>query len=155
MIRSWTRCCCGCTPRPRAGAAARSLAAGMDLDVEQCLVLLREKGETIRWQPVSPTLMARLAEHGRERHAPSDGQLLRYADGRPITYRRYDHLWARIGGQLPWVATQQVSHALDQAHDADVGGAELRLRRRPRLRGAQRHQRRRRGHHDLRAGQHA
>ncbi len=23
MTRSWTRCCCGCTPRPRAGAAAR------------------------------------------------------------------------------------------------------------------------------------
>ncbi|HEY3651587.1 MAG TPA: hypothetical protein VGL33_26710 [Streptosporangiaceae bacterium] len=22
MIRSWTRCCCGCTPRPRAAAAA-------------------------------------------------------------------------------------------------------------------------------------
>jgi hypothetical protein len=29
-----------------------------DLDREQCLVLLREKGETFRWQPVSPTLMA-------------------------------------------------------------------------------------------------
>ena len=28
------------------------------LDVDQCLVLLREKGETVRWQPVSPTLMA-------------------------------------------------------------------------------------------------
>ena len=38
----------------------------------------------MRWQPVSPTLMARLVEHGRERHAPTDGQLLRYADGRPI-----------------------------------------------------------------------
>ncbi len=25
-----------------------------DLDPEQCLVLLREKGETVRWQPVSP-----------------------------------------------------------------------------------------------------
>ena len=29
-----------------------------DLDPDQCLVLLREKGETVRWQPVSPTLMA-------------------------------------------------------------------------------------------------
>ena len=45
-----------------------------DLDPEQCLVLLREKGETVRWQPVSPTLMGRLVEHGRERHAPADGQ---------------------------------------------------------------------------------
>jgi hypothetical protein len=28
-----------------------------NLDPDQCLVLLREKGETVRWQPVSPTLM--------------------------------------------------------------------------------------------------
>lgn len=27
-----------------------------DLDVQQCLIYLREKGETWRWQPVSPTL---------------------------------------------------------------------------------------------------
>ncbi len=80
-----------------------------DLDKDQCLVLLREKGETVRWQPVSPTLMGRLVEHGRERHAPPGGQLLRYADGRPITHRRYDHLWRRIGRHLPWVATQGIS----------------------------------------------
>jgi site-specific recombinase XerD len=67
-----------------------------DLDPDQCLVLLREKGETIRWQPVSPTLMARLVEHGRDRHALPDRQLLRYADGRPITHRRYDHLWTQL-----------------------------------------------------------
>ena len=53
--------------------------------------------------------MRRLVEHGQERHAPSDGQLLRYANGRPITQRRYDHLWARIGRHLTWVATQQIS----------------------------------------------
>ncbi len=41
-----------------------------DLDPDQCLVLLREKGETVRWQPVSPTLMTRLVLHGQERHAP-------------------------------------------------------------------------------------
>jgi integrase len=80
-----------------------------DLDTEQCLVLLREKGETVRWQPVSPTLMAALIHHGSERNAPADGRLLRYADGRQITYRRYDGLWDRIGRHLPWVRTQQVS----------------------------------------------
>ena len=80
-----------------------------DLDPDQCLIRLREKGETMRWQPVSPTLMGRLIEHGRQRHAPPDGQLLRYASGRPITYRRYDHLWARLGRHLPWVRTQQIS----------------------------------------------
>src|SRR3984885_13886803 len=59
-----------------------------DLDPDQCLVLLREKGETVRWQPVSPTLMACLVEHAQERQAPPDGRLLRYTDGRPVTYRR-------------------------------------------------------------------
>ena len=81
----------------------------VDLDPEQCLVRLREKGETVRWQPVSPTLMAYLHQHAEQRGAPATGQLLRYADGRPITSRRYDHLWVRIGRQLPWVATQQIS----------------------------------------------
>ena len=80
-----------------------------DLDSGQCLIRLREKGETVRWQPVSPTLMARLIEHGQERHAPPGGQLLRYRTGRPITSRRYDGLWARIGRVLPWVRTQQIS----------------------------------------------
>jgi integrase/recombinase XerC len=36
-------------------------------------------------------------------------QLLRYADGRPIASRRYDHLWEWVGRQLPWAATQQIS----------------------------------------------
>ena len=54
-------------------------------------------------------MMDRLIEHGRERHAPEDGQLLRYADGHPISSRRYDHLWTRLGRHLPWVRTQQVS----------------------------------------------
>jgi site-specific recombinase XerD len=90
----------------RGGALALRPA---DLDSDQCLILLREKGETVRWQPVSPTLMARLVQHGQERHAPQDGQLFRYAAGQPITSRRYDHLWTRIGRALPGVRTQQIS----------------------------------------------
>ncbi|MER7283878.1 tyrosine-type recombinase/integrase [Dactylosporangium sp. NPDC000244] len=82
----------------------------MDLDSEQCLVRLREKGETIRWQPVSPTLMHHLVRH-RQRRGGEDRyeQLLRYRNGRPITRRRYDYIWARIGRHLAWVATQQIS----------------------------------------------
>jgi integrase/recombinase XerC len=80
-----------------------------DLDPGQCLIRLREKGETVRWQPVSPTLMVRLAGHARERHAPPGGELLRYQDGRPITSRRYDHLWTRLGRHLAWVRTQGIS----------------------------------------------
>jgi integrase/recombinase XerC len=81
----------------------------LDLDPVQCLVRLREKGETVRWQPVSPTLMAGLLKHAEDRHAPRDGRLLRYKDGHPITYRRYDGLWERIGRYLPWVYTQGIS----------------------------------------------
>lgn len=80
-----------------------------DLEPTQCLILLREKGETFRWQPVSPTLMSYLQEHAINRNAPHDGQLLRYANGNPITKRRYQHLWKRIGAVLPWVAAQQIS----------------------------------------------
>jgi len=57
-------------------ACRRGGALGLrpaDLDPDQCLVLLREKGETVRWQPVSPTLMARLLQHGQDRRAPRDG----------------------------------------------------------------------------------
>lgn len=80
-----------------------------DLDSDQCLIRLREKGETLRWQPISPTLMAYLQQHAQQRHAPIGVQLLRYKDGRAITSRRYDHLWVRLGAHLPWVATQQIS----------------------------------------------
>ena len=81
-----------------------------DLDAEQCLIRLREKGETMRWQPVSPTLMSHLLAHGESRGGLASGQrLLRYANGQPITSRRYDYLWQRLGRHLPWVATQQVS----------------------------------------------
>ncbi len=90
----------------RGGALALRPA---DLDPDQCLILLHEKGETLRWQPVSPTLMRHLQQHVEERPAAPSTPLLRYRSGRPITSRRYDHLWMRIGKHLPWVATQQIS----------------------------------------------
>lgn len=81
-----------------------------DLDVEQCLIYLREKGDTTRWQPVSPTLMRHLHSHARHRGATEPGEpLLRYANGAPLTARRYDYLWKRLREHLPWAATQQIS----------------------------------------------
>jgi integrase/recombinase XerC len=91
----------------RGGALALHVS---DLDVEQCLVRLREKGETVRWQPVSPTLMHCLCAHYEERgNGRRSEQLLRYRNGKPLTRRRYDYLWVRLGRHLPWVATQGVS----------------------------------------------
>ncbi len=81
-----------------------------DLDPDQCLIFLREKGCTTRWQPVSPTLMRHLLLHHEQRgNGDHNEVLLRYRDGRPLTYRRYDSLWARIGQHLRWVHTQQIS----------------------------------------------
>jgi integrase/recombinase XerC len=94
-------------------ACRRAGALGLrpqDLDPDQCLIFLREKGGTVRWQPVSPTLMTHLLQHATDRRADRSDQLLRYASGRPITRRRcYDHLWTRLGHELPWVAAQQIS----------------------------------------------
>lgn len=67
----------------RRGGALGLLVA--DLDVEQCLVRLREKGDTVRWQPVSPSLMGRLLDHATERSAAGAVPVLRYRGGRPIS----------------------------------------------------------------------
>jgi integrase len=82
----------------------------VDLDADQCLIRLREKGRTERWQPVSPTLMRHLIAHHQQRgHGDDTGPLLRYTSGKPISRRRYDTLWVRIGEYLPWVAAHHVS----------------------------------------------
>lgn len=81
-----------------------------DLDEAQCLVRLREKGETERWQPVTPTLMRHLLAHAKERgDGDRGGQLLRYADGRPITDRRYDYIFNRVQNELDWARAMQVT----------------------------------------------
>jgi integrase len=80
-----------------------------DLDPHQCLILLHEKAETQRWQPVSPTLMTHLQAHMHQRGGDHGGPILRYANGKPITKRRYDYIWRRLGEHLPWVETQQIS----------------------------------------------
>ncbi|KZM75588.1 tyrosine-type recombinase/integrase [Nocardia terpenica] len=93
-------------------ACRRGGALGLrldDLDPQQCLIHLVEKGKIPRWQPISPTLMANLLHHARKRGAQPGEQLLRYRNGKPITRRRYDGLWTRIGLELPWVEKQQIS----------------------------------------------
>src|SRR4051794_7766747 len=82
-----------------------------DLNEDQCLIYLREKDDTARWQPVSRSMMTTLLDHAEARGAAEDpgGQLLRYRNGNPITHRRYDHLWVRLGRYLPWIITLNVS----------------------------------------------
>src|SRR6185437_15204929 len=55
-------------------------------------------------------LMTHLLAHAESRGGLGSVQpVLRYANGRPISARRYDHLWQRLGRHLPWVAAQQIS----------------------------------------------
>ena len=70
-----------------------------DLDSDNCLIRLREKGSTTRWQPISPALANCLIDHSAARGAilPTDA-LLRYRDGRALTSRRYDHASAVNSG---------------------------------------------------------
>jgi hypothetical protein len=54
--------------------------------------------------------MRHLLAHGESRGGLGNGQrLLRYANGTPITKKRYDYLWRRLGEHLAWVETLQVS----------------------------------------------
>ncbi|WP_414942675.1 tyrosine-type recombinase/integrase [Amycolatopsis sp. cmx-11-51] len=81
-----------------------------DLDPRQCVILLREKGGTERWQPVSPTLMRHLLANSDERGSGDpDEQLLRYANRNPITKRRYDYIFRRVCAELDWARALQVS----------------------------------------------
>jgi integrase len=60
----------GATACRRGGALA---LRPKDLDPYQCLILLHEKGGTVRWQPVSPTLMRHPQRHAEQRHAAPEG----------------------------------------------------------------------------------
>ncbi|WP_280274283.1 tyrosine-type recombinase/integrase [Nocardia wallacei] len=81
-----------------------------DMNPEDCLLRLREKGGQVRWQPVSPLLMGSLIEHVDSRGgADATDRLLRYRHGRPISARRYDYLIERVRRHLPWARRLQVS----------------------------------------------
>jgi integrase/recombinase XerC len=96
-----------------------------DLNREECLIRLREKGGTERWQPVSSSLMAALCEHHAERMPPATGgrrarngrpisdladrRLLRYASGDPITVNVYDCLWGDVKKAVPTAASLGLS----------------------------------------------
>lgn len=78
-----------------------------DLDADQSLILLHEKGDTTRWQPVSPTLMRHLLMHAETRGAEPNEQLLRYRNGQPITARRLGRTPLRLRRRPRLRRTQQ------------------------------------------------
>lgn len=103
-MRGCRRCCAAAGPLPSPPCSARDqLLDERGQRPQQYLIYLVEKGKAPRWQPISPTLMANLLHHASQRGTQPGEQLLRYRNGKPITRRRYDGLWTRIGYELPWV----------------------------------------------------
>lgn len=81
-----------------------------DLDPDQLVVTLTEKGSSQRLQPVSRTLMQALLDHAEERGVRDrDSQLLRFPDGRPLTARRYERLWVRMRKHVKAVEEESIS----------------------------------------------
>lgn len=87
------------TAARRGGALALRVR---DVDPDRCVVLLREKGCTDRWQPTTPTLAAALLAHIAERGTGEpDSAVFRYAFGRPLTRRHHNTLVERWRRHLP------------------------------------------------------
>ena len=83
-----------------------------DLDPRRATVWLREKGDSEREQPVSPSLVTLLARHA-QRRAPDlsdDGAVFRVRDGRPISARRYDTIFSRARSCLEVGRRDRLSH---------------------------------------------
>lgn len=96
---------------------------GRDLDQRRATVWLREKGDTEREQPVSPSLVTQLARHVAARcRATPDDTVFRTADGRPMSARRYDTIFGRARAALDWSERTPVSaHVLRHTAITAVG----------------------------------
>lgn len=98
----------------RRGGALALTRDGIDAH-SQC-VLLKEKGDTKRWQPVSKTLLDALLAHVDARGTGDATELVfRFKPrkgvdvGQPISRKRYDTLVNRWKKALPWVSQHGVS----------------------------------------------
>lgn len=129
----------------RGGALALRL---IDLDPDHALIRLTEKGGTQRWQPITPMLAARLLEHAHARGAvaPTD-KLLRYRNGQPASYRRYEPAVETHRTSAPVGSRAGHLHPLATPHHPHLGRTALRLWSSSRLRRPHRQPRTR--HHHL------
>ncbi len=74
-----------------------------DIGTTRATVWLREKYDTVREQPASPSLVALLLDHASDRgERGARESVFRTRRGEPITGRRYDRLFARARDHLDW-----------------------------------------------------
>jgi len=95
-----------------------------DIDETRSTVWLREKLDSVREQPASPSLVALLLAHASERDGSGgeDSAVFRTSSGTPITDRRYDRLFARARRHLGWDhRTPLTAHVLRHTAVTRVG----------------------------------
>lgn len=96
-----------------------------DLDARRSTVWLREKGDSEREQPISPSLSALLVGHaGTRGSGHRDDPVFRTSTGAPMSARRYDTIFSRARTCLDWTDRTPVSaHVL--RHTAITAVARL------------------------------
>lgn len=86
-----------------------------DINTDRNSITIYEKGSTTREQPITEELMNSLITFAKSRGAKKkEDSVFRYLPdengfGKPLTARRFDTLWGRIGKELDWVAQKGVS----------------------------------------------
>lgn len=94
-----------------------------DLDIGRSTVWLREKGDSEREQPVSPSLMALLSRHVETRGSGvRDDPVFRTSTSAPMSARRYSTIFDRARSCLTWADRTPVSaHVLRHTAITTVG----------------------------------
>lgn len=94
-----------------------------DIDTHRATVWLREKNDTEREQPVSPSLIALLVAHAADRGGNCAGDaVLRNRRGEPTTGRHYERLFAQARDVLGWDDRTPVSaHVLRHTAITRIG----------------------------------
>ena len=94
-----------------------------DIDTTRATVWLREKNDSTREQPASPSLVALLLAHTSDRGGVSaNDSVFRTRRWEPITGRRYDRLFARARDCLGWDERTPVSaHVLRHTAITRIG----------------------------------
>ncbi len=72
-------------------------------------VMLYEKFEEQREIPISAQLEKALRAHSEARPSNGVDTVFRYRDGQPLTDRRFDTIFRRLGDHLPWAKSLGVS----------------------------------------------
>ncbi len=94
-----------------------------DLDANRATLWVREKGDSEREQPVSPSLVALLEHHADARGGPGlDDPVFRTATGAPMSARRYSTIFGRARACLDRADRTPVSaHVLRHTAVTEVG----------------------------------